>query len=62
MKISQLLAGGRPSISFEFFPPKTPEGEASLMRTIDALRPLQMTPAARGALRAHVQLTEGRGD
>jgi methylenetetrahydrofolate reductase (NADPH) len=40
VKISQLLAAGRPSISFEFFPPKTPEGEASLMRTIDALRPL----------------------
>ena len=40
MKISQLLAAGRPSVSFEFFPPKTPEGEASLMRTIDALRPL----------------------
>jgi methylenetetrahydrofolate reductase (NADPH) len=40
VKISQLLAGGRPLVSFEFFPPKTPEGEASLMRTIDALRPL----------------------
>lgn len=40
MKISQLLARGRPTVSFEFFPPKTPEGEANLMRTIDALRPL----------------------
>jgi len=40
VKISQLLARGRPLVSFEFFPPKTPEGEASLMRTIDALRPL----------------------
>jgi methylenetetrahydrofolate reductase (NADPH) len=27
-------------VSFEFFPPKTPEGEAALFRTIDALRPL----------------------
>ncbi len=27
-------------MSFEFFPPKTPEGEAALFRTIDALRPL----------------------
>ncbi|MFN8544827.1 MAG: methylenetetrahydrofolate reductase [NAD(P)H] [Candidatus Binatia bacterium] len=40
MKISQLLASGRPVVSFEFFPPKTPEGEAALVRTIDALRPL----------------------
>ena len=41
MKISQLLARGRPTVSFEFFPPKTPEGETTLMRTIDALRPLE---------------------
>jgi methylenetetrahydrofolate reductase (NADPH) len=40
VKISQLLARGRPTVSFEFFPPKTPEGEAALVRTIDALRPL----------------------
>jgi methylenetetrahydrofolate reductase (NADPH) len=38
VKISQLLARGRPTVSFEFFPPKTPQGEANLMRTIDALR------------------------
>ena len=40
MKISALLARDRPAVSFEFFPPKTPEGEAALVRTIDALRPL----------------------
>ncbi len=40
MKISDLLGRGGPCISFEFFPPKTPEGEAALVRTIDALRPL----------------------
>ena len=40
MKISQLYADGRPVISFEFFPPATAEGEAALMRTIEALRPL----------------------
>jgi methylenetetrahydrofolate reductase (NADPH) len=40
VKISDLYARGRPVISFEFFPPATPEGEASLVRTIDALRPL----------------------
>jgi len=40
VKISQLLGGGRPLVSFEFFPPKTADGEKALMRTIDALRPL----------------------
>ncbi len=40
MKISQLYATGRPVISFEFFPPATAEGEASLVRTIEALRSL----------------------
>jgi len=40
MTIVDLLRHGAPLISFEFFPPKTPEGEASLMRTIEALRPL----------------------
>lgn len=40
MKIRDLLGRGRPTVSFEFFPPKTPEGEAALVRTIDALRPL----------------------
>ena len=41
MRISELLARGRPTVSFEFFPPKTPEGDAALVRTIDALRPLR---------------------
>jgi len=41
VKITELLARGRPLISFEFFPPKTPEGEAALMRTIAALGPLE---------------------
>jgi len=40
VKISQLYADGRPVISFEFFPPATTEGEVTLMRTIEALRPL----------------------
>jgi methylenetetrahydrofolate reductase (NADPH) len=40
VKIGELLRRGRPLISFEFFPPKTAEGEAQLLRTIDALRPL----------------------
>ena len=40
MKVNALLARGRPVVSFEFFPPKTPEGEAALVRTIDTLRAL----------------------
>jgi methylenetetrahydrofolate reductase (NADPH) len=40
VKISEILARGAPVISFEFFPPKTAEGDAALVRTIDALRPL----------------------
>src|SRR5437870_2346836 len=40
MKITDILARDGPCISFEFFPPKTPEGEAALMRTIEALKPL----------------------
>ena len=40
MKIRQLYGGGGPVISFEFFPPATPAGEAALMRTIEALKPL----------------------
>jgi len=44
MKISEILAsakGNRPVFSFEFFPPKTPEGEESLYRTIDDLKTLK---------------------
>jgi methylenetetrahydrofolate reductase (NADH) len=40
VQIKELFGRGRPLISFEFFPPRTPEGEAALLRTIDALRPL----------------------
>ncbi len=31
---------GDPVFSFEFFPPKTPEGERQLLATVEALRPL----------------------
>lgn len=41
MRISQMLAAGSPTISFEFFPPKNDAGFESLFRTIDALKPLQ---------------------
>lgn len=41
MRIDKLLGLGLPTISFEFFPPKTEEGFASLYRTIDELHPLK---------------------
>src|SRR5580765_4027734 len=41
MRIDQLLHRGLPTISFEFFPPKSDEGFASLYRTIDELHPLK---------------------
>jgi len=41
MRIDELLHHGLPTISFEFFPPKTEEGFASLYRTIDDLHPLK---------------------
>ena len=40
--VRELLASGRPTWSFEFFPPKTPEGEAQLwtaLRELERLRP-----------------------
>jgi methylenetetrahydrofolate reductase (NADPH) len=37
MKIDQLLAEQRPVFSFEFFPPKTDEGQANLEATLEAL-------------------------
>jgi methylenetetrahydrofolate reductase (NADPH) len=43
MRIRQLLSSGRPSFSFEFFPPKTDEGQAILRRTIHSLHELSPT-------------------
>ncbi|MEK6538147.1 MAG: methylenetetrahydrofolate reductase, partial [Nitrospirota bacterium] len=40
MKISQLLQKKTPIFSFEFFPPKTAEGEKNLYETIKNLRHL----------------------
>jgi methylenetetrahydrofolate reductase (NADPH) len=40
MRIDQLLGQGKPTISFEFFPPKTDAGFASLYKTIDELKPI----------------------
>ncbi len=56
MKITDLLRFAReraePAFSFEFFPPKTPEGERSLFETVEALRPLGP---------AYVSVTYGAG-
>jgi methylenetetrahydrofolate reductase (NADPH) len=41
-KISELLAAG-PTLSVEFFPPKTAEGMAQLDKTIDELAPLELS-------------------
>lgn len=52
MRIRELLATGRPSFSFEFFPPKTEEGSAHLLETIESLRDLRPT---------YVSVTYGAG-
>lgn len=41
MKISTLLQSARPVFSFEFFPPKTPQGEVALFRTLHELKLLE---------------------
>jgi methylenetetrahydrofolate reductase (NADH) len=54
--IIELLSEGRQSYSFEFFPPRTPEGERALwtvMRKLEALRPtfVSVTYGAGGSTR-----------
>ena len=41
--VRDLLGGGKPSFSFEFFPPKTDEGEQILWQAIRELEPLEPT-------------------
>lgn len=41
LRIDHVLASGKPTLSFEFFPPKTEAGFTSLYQTIDELRPLR---------------------
>lgn len=41
MRISELLRTRTPIFSFEFFPPKTPQGELALFQTIEQLRSLE---------------------
>ncbi|MEA2253986.1 MAG: methylenetetrahydrofolate reductase [Solirubrobacteraceae bacterium] len=57
MRIDEILAArDEPTFSFEFFPPRTPEGEANLYLALAALRPLapdfvSVTYGAGGATR-----------
>ena len=56
MRIDAILAAERPVFSFEFFPPRTPEGVETLFETIEALKPLEpsfvsVTYGAGGATR-----------
>ena len=56
MRIDNLIAGDDPVFSFEFFPPKTPEGLETLYETIRTLAPLEpgyvsVTYGAAGATR-----------
>jgi methylenetetrahydrofolate reductase (NADH) len=41
MRIDELLAHAEPTFSFEFFPPRTPEGEANLFAALRELRELE---------------------
>jgi methylenetetrahydrofolate reductase (NADPH) len=43
MRIRQLLSTGRPSFSFEFFPPKTDKGHETLRAAIQSLHELEPT-------------------
>jgi methylenetetrahydrofolate reductase (NADPH) len=65
MKIGAILGSGKPVFSFEFFPPKTPEGEAQLFQTLYDLKPLNpgfvsMTYGAGGSTRAKTAEWVGR--
>jgi methylenetetrahydrofolate reductase (NADPH) len=52
MRIDELLGGPEPTFSFEFFPPKTEQGEENLYRALRELQPLDP---------AYVSVTYGAG-
>lgn len=43
MRIADALRSGGPTVSFEFFPPRSPEAEQKLYETVEQLRPLDPT-------------------
>jgi methylenetetrahydrofolate reductase (NADPH) len=56
MRIDDLLGADTPVFSYEFFPPRTPEGVEALFETVEALKPLEpsfvsVTYGAGGATR-----------
>lgn len=65
MRLDQVFASGKQTISFEFFPPKTEEGFASLYETIENLKPLNpsyvsVTYGAGGSTRTRTVELAGR--
>ncbi len=65
MRVDQLLKTGKPTISFEFFPPRTEEGFNALYQTIEELRPLapsyvSVTYGAGGSTRTKTLELAGR--
>ena len=56
MRLDQLYKSGKPEVSVEFFPPKTPEGVEKLFQTVEELKPsnpvyFSMTYGAGGSTR-----------
>jgi methylenetetrahydrofolate reductase (NADPH) len=64
MRIDEILGLGRPTVSFEFFPPKTEAGFQALFQTVEDLKPVKpsyvsVTYGAGGSTRAKtVELVE----
>src|ERR1022692_4846154 len=57
MRITDLLGGKRPTVSFEFFPPKTEAGRLGLINVVERLAPIRpdyvsVTYGAGGGMRA----------
>ena len=65
MRIKAMLGGGRPVVSFEFFPPKTDDGVEKLYHSVEALKPcrpsfVSVTYGAGGSTRERTLELVGR--